>query len=114
LWLMSAAPAVLAGDLALCHPKLRRDEVRAVARSIAGSDRVRLTVVAADRPGLLADSGACWPITASRSRRRRPRPGRHEAWRCMPSPCPVASPLTSTPGPGWAMTSAAWAQLLGA
>jgi pimeloyl-ACP methyl ester carboxylesterase/glycine cleavage system regulatory protein len=58
LWLMSAAPAVLAGDLALCHPKLRRDEVRAVARPIAGSDWVRLTVVASDRPGLFADSAA--------------------------------------------------------
>jgi pimeloyl-ACP methyl ester carboxylesterase/predicted amino acid-binding ACT domain protein len=58
LWLMSAAPAVLAGDVALCQPKLRRHEVRAVARSIASSDRTRLTVVAHDRPGLLADSAA--------------------------------------------------------
>src|SRR5205807_10371166 len=58
LWLMSAAPAVLAGDVALCQPKLRRREARAVARSITGSDRTRLTVVAHDRPGLLADSAA--------------------------------------------------------
>ncbi|MGH9275695.1 MAG: alpha/beta fold hydrolase, partial [Acidimicrobiales bacterium] len=36
LWLMSETPATLAGDLALCHPKLRRDEVRAVARPIEG------------------------------------------------------------------------------
>ncbi len=58
LWAMSAAPTVLAGDLALCHPKLRDDEVRAVARRIRGSDMYRLTVVASDREGLLADTAA--------------------------------------------------------
>ena len=58
LWAMSASPTVLAGDLALCHPQLRRDEVRAVARRIRGTDMYRLTVVADDRPGLLADSAA--------------------------------------------------------
>jgi pimeloyl-ACP methyl ester carboxylesterase len=58
LWLMSAAPTVLAGDVALCQPRLRRREVRAVARPIAGSHMIRLTVVAHDRPGLLADSAA--------------------------------------------------------
>jgi UTP:GlnB (protein PII) uridylyltransferase len=58
LWLMSEPPAILAGDLALCHPRLKRREVRAVARPIEGSDAVRLTVVAHDRPGLLADSAA--------------------------------------------------------
>jgi UTP:GlnB (protein PII) uridylyltransferase len=58
LWLMSESAATLAGDLALCHPRLRRDEVRAVARPIEGSRSVRLTVVAADRRGLLADSAA--------------------------------------------------------
>jgi pimeloyl-ACP methyl ester carboxylesterase len=58
LWLMSAAPTVLAGDVALCQPKLRRHEVRAVARPISGSPLIRLTVVAHDRPGLLADSAA--------------------------------------------------------
>jgi UTP:GlnB (protein PII) uridylyltransferase len=58
LWLMSESAATLAGDLALCHPKLGRDEVRAVARPIEGSRSVRLTVVAADRRGLLADSAA--------------------------------------------------------
>jgi [protein-PII] uridylyltransferase len=58
LWLMSESATTLAGDLALCHPKLRRDEVRAVARPIRGSRAVRLTVVAADRRGLLADSAA--------------------------------------------------------
>ncbi|MCU1376009.1 MAG: Alpha/beta hydrolase fold [Actinomycetia bacterium] len=58
LWLLSEEPAVLAGDLALCHPALAPGEVRAVARAIEGSAAVRLTVVAADRPGLLADSAA--------------------------------------------------------
>lgn len=58
LWLMSESAGTLAGDLALCHPKLRSDEVRAVARPIEGSQAVRLTVVASDRRGLLADSAA--------------------------------------------------------
>jgi pimeloyl-ACP methyl ester carboxylesterase/predicted amino acid-binding ACT domain protein len=58
LWLMSESAGVLAGDLALCHPKLRPGEVRAVARTMEGSDSVRLTIVAADRRGLLADSAS--------------------------------------------------------
>lgn len=58
LWLMSEPPGVLAGDLALCHPRLKKGEVRAVARAIIDSSAVRLTVVAHDRPGLLADSAA--------------------------------------------------------
>ena len=53
---MSAPPTVLASDLALCHPKLRRGEVRAVARPLDGADTVRLTVAAPDRRGLLADT----------------------------------------------------------
>ncbi len=82
LWLVSDAPGSLAADLALCHPPLRPGEVRAVAlpvdpgpavvddaldgrgpltaeerRSGAGT-ALRLTVVAADRPGLLADTTA--------------------------------------------------------
>jgi pimeloyl-ACP methyl ester carboxylesterase/glycine cleavage system regulatory protein len=58
LWLLSDNAAALAGDLALCHPKLGRGEVRAVARPIEASALVRLTVVTADRPGLLADSAS--------------------------------------------------------
>jgi [protein-PII] uridylyltransferase len=58
LWLISEPAAVLAGDLALCHPRLGRREVRAVARPVEGSTLCRLTVVAADRPGLLADTAA--------------------------------------------------------
>jgi [protein-PII] uridylyltransferase len=53
---MSAPASVLAVDVALCRPKLRRGELRAVARPIEGASSVRLTVVATDRPGLLADT----------------------------------------------------------
>jgi glycine cleavage system regulatory protein len=58
LWLLSDTTAVLAADLALAHPGLQPNEVRAVARPIAGSADIRLTVVANDRTGLLADSAA--------------------------------------------------------
>ena len=49
---------MLAADLALCHPRLRAGEVRAVARQIPGSNSFRLTVIAPDRAGLLADTAA--------------------------------------------------------
>ena len=70
LWLMSDAPETLAADLALCHPPLAPDEVRAVARPVAGSSTMRLTVVAVDRPGLLADTAAVlasegYPVTSA-------------------------------------------------
>ncbi len=58
LWMMSEQAPVLAADLALCYPPLARDEVRAVARPMEDPATFRLTVVAADRPGLLADSAA--------------------------------------------------------
>lgn len=58
LWLLTEAPDVLATDLALCHPPLEAGEVRAAGRPLVGSSLVRLTVVAADRPGLLADTTA--------------------------------------------------------
>jgi pimeloyl-ACP methyl ester carboxylesterase len=57
LWLMSAPAEVLAGDLVLCTPRLARGEVRAVARPLE-SGAIRLTVVARDRRGLLADTTA--------------------------------------------------------
>jgi pimeloyl-ACP methyl ester carboxylesterase/glycine cleavage system regulatory protein len=63
LWLLSDAPSTLAGDLLLCRPQLRPDEVRAVARRVEGSKALRITIVAKDRPGLLADSAAV--LTAS-------------------------------------------------
>ncbi len=56
--LVGEAPATLAADVALCHPKLRRGEVRAVAAPIVESTALRLSVVAEDRPGLLADTCA--------------------------------------------------------
>jgi glycine cleavage system regulatory protein len=62
VWLASAPPAVLAADLALVHPALGDGEVRAVARPLGGG-RQRLTVVARDRVGLLADTAAA--ITAA-------------------------------------------------
>jgi [protein-PII] uridylyltransferase len=58
LWMMSERPSVLAGDLVLCHPPLAEGEVRAVARPLDHPGAFRLTVVAADRPGLLADTAA--------------------------------------------------------
>ena len=58
LWLMSERPSVLAADLALCHPPLAPAEVRAVARPMDEPSTFRVTVVASDRPGLLADTAA--------------------------------------------------------
>jgi alpha-beta hydrolase superfamily lysophospholipase/predicted amino acid-binding ACT domain protein len=54
LWLRSDAVAVLGADLALCHPPLGPEEVR--ARVSTDALAWRLTVVAHDRPGLLADT----------------------------------------------------------
>ena len=54
LWLASDAVSTLAADLALCHPALGPDEVR--ARVSTSTTAWRLTVVADDRPGLLADT----------------------------------------------------------
>jgi pimeloyl-ACP methyl ester carboxylesterase/predicted amino acid-binding ACT domain protein len=58
LWVLSESPEVLSADLALCHPPLRPGEVRAVARQLPERNAYRLTVVAGDRPGLLADTAA--------------------------------------------------------
>jgi len=58
LWLLSDSAPALAADLALCRPKLKKGEVRALARRIEDSTLVRLTIVARDRRGLLADSAA--------------------------------------------------------
>jgi UTP:GlnB (protein PII) uridylyltransferase len=56
LWLSSDSGVLLASDLAMCYPALKRAEVR--ARSVPGPDEWRLTVVAHDRTGLLADTAA--------------------------------------------------------
>jgi pimeloyl-ACP methyl ester carboxylesterase/predicted amino acid-binding ACT domain protein len=57
LWMMSERPSVLAADLALCHPALA-GEVRAVVRPMDDPATFRLSVVATDRPGFLADTAA--------------------------------------------------------
>ena len=57
LWMMSERPSVLAGDLVLCHPPLAAGEVRAVARPLEDLAVYRVTVVAADRPGLAGRHG---------------------------------------------------------
>lgn len=54
-WLMGERAEVLAADLALCHPPLAPDEVRAIALPTAGPEiGWRLALLAQDRPGLLA------------------------------------------------------------
>ena len=57
MWVLSAPPPTLASDITLCHPPLEPDEVRAVARPV-GPETHRLTVVAHDRPGLLANTAS--------------------------------------------------------
>ncbi len=54
LWLSSDSAPLLAEDLALCYPELNPAEVR--ARAVAADGGWRLTVVAHDRTGLLADT----------------------------------------------------------
>ena len=56
LWLTSNSSSVLAADLALCHPALGPSEVRARGVPFVHRSSWRLTVVAHDRPGLLADT----------------------------------------------------------
>jgi UTP:GlnB (protein PII) uridylyltransferase len=56
LWLSSDNAQQLSGDLAMCYPALKRAEVR--ARAVAQDGEWRLTVVAHDRKGLLADTAA--------------------------------------------------------
>ena len=58
LWVLSEAPDVLAADLVLCHPRVGVHEVRAVAREMPATNTFRLTVVARDRRGFLADTAA--------------------------------------------------------
>lgn len=57
LWLSSDDAAQLAIDLALCYPALKPKEVRARVAS-SGEDAWRLTVVAHDRTGLVADAAS--------------------------------------------------------
>jgi UTP:GlnB (protein PII) uridylyltransferase len=58
-WMLGESAATLAADLALCHPPLGPEEVRAVVQPTTTAGTWRLCVVAHDRPGLLAGiSGA--------------------------------------------------------
>ena len=62
-WLVSAEPAVLAGDLALLVEPLGADELRIRIASTARADELgreiwRVTVAVRDRPGLLAGTAA--------------------------------------------------------
>jgi glycine cleavage system regulatory protein len=57
LWLMGEPDEQVAADLALCHPPLRSGEVRAFARPLQGGQH-KVSVVAPDRPGLLAGTAA--------------------------------------------------------
>jgi UTP:GlnB (protein PII) uridylyltransferase len=52
--LLDEPAEVLAADLALCHPPLAPSEVRVELRPADGDHARRVTVVAHDRPGLLA------------------------------------------------------------
>src|SRR4051794_10481868 len=75
-WLVGEPATALAADLALCHPPLAGEEVRAVVHPTAAPATWRVCVVAHDRPGLLAGaagalatrglsiisaSGSLWP-----------------------------------------------------
>lgn len=54
LWMMGERPDVIAGEVVLCHPPLEDGEVRAVVKPTDAPGRWRITVVTADRPGLLS------------------------------------------------------------
>lgn len=53
-WLMGTPAAVVAADIALCHPPMKLGEVRARVGVTSGSYRWQLGVAVHDRPGLLA------------------------------------------------------------
>jgi glycine cleavage system regulatory protein len=66
IWLMSGPAALLATDIALVHPPLVTGEVRAIAHPLrAPAQSVRVTVVAEDRWGLLADTAAAFTSEGS-------------------------------------------------
>ena len=56
LWLLSAPATVLAADLTLCHPRPQGNELRAAVQPVGAKGTHRVTVVAGDRAGLLADT----------------------------------------------------------
>jgi len=54
LWLRGESPDVIAGDVALCHPPLSAREVRVWCAPALIAGALRVSVLAYDRPGLLA------------------------------------------------------------
>ena len=54
LWLRGESPDVIAGDVALCHPPLATREVRVWCAPALIAGALRVSVLAHDRPGLLA------------------------------------------------------------
>ena len=54
LWLRGESPDVIAGDVALCHPTLSTKEVRVWCAPALIAGALRVSVLAHDRPGLLA------------------------------------------------------------
>ena len=54
LWLRGESPDVIAGDVALCHPPLSTKEVRVWCAPALIAGALRVSVLAYDRPGLLA------------------------------------------------------------
>lgn len=54
LWLRGESPDVIAGDVALCHPPLSNKEVRVWCAPAVIAGALRVSVLAHDRPGLLA------------------------------------------------------------
>ncbi len=58
LWLLGERDDAVAGEIVLCHPQLEADEVRAVVKGTDQTGAWRITVVTADRPGLLTATAA--------------------------------------------------------
>lgn len=56
LWLLGERDDVVAGEIVLCYPLLEPGEVRAVVKATDQAGAWRITVVTADRPGLLAST----------------------------------------------------------
>src|SRR4051812_9522420 len=54
LWLRGESPDVIGGDIALCHPALSAREVRVWCAPALIAGALRVSVLAHDRPGLLA------------------------------------------------------------
>ncbi|MDQ1404249.1 MAG: hypothetical protein QOG03_2565 [Actinomycetota bacterium] len=54
LWLAGESPDVIAGDVALCHPALGISEVRVQVTAVPLAGVLRVSLLARDRPGLLA------------------------------------------------------------